>query len=585
MIPSQRLLVYGIPLCVFCLMLTLILFRYSMKTTLQHWVDHPYPSEDVAYQFEAQKAKQIRIAYHENNGRKRQDAKSNSKVIVNQDQAAVRPTVGISTDKAVFSISNTHTVLNMGDIVHFQIDTLDSKGHQRHRGGDFWYATMSTEDRNFRTSGRFLDHGNGSYSLHFYCGFKGLMNINITLVYPAETVNWLNEVYRPSERRVTWKGLFRDGPIGGETTECVIERDDRTKLDQCKYQDTTVLGQTVLVCDKPSELSCDHLTYMESKNMDARVTELLGNKTYLFDKSTLFTPVRSSPDVVSVSDSERKISHTSLPICGPGIFDNTSITSGYWLDDVWHSMVCRNKQYTVDEVKHCLKNKNIYFLGDSTIRQLFLALVGSLGYPGEVHIPDQKLLNLTGFSCHQDHMRMYYALVRHEKENINMTFRFHGLPITGRARYRIKEPNPDVLFEQHILDNLKTENCNYVILISPWAHYVQWTLVSYSERLTLLRESLLRLKRRCSNTVVIVKGSHQRDHRSTDSHIYASDYILQDMNKLLRDVFHDDWIVFLDVWDMNLSFLAPWNRPSNVHMPFEVVKEELNFLFSHICHS
>ncbi|XP_077990226.1 NXPE family member 4-like [Glandiceps talaboti] len=587
---TSKLLNYCIPISVLFVICSLIVFRFAMKSTLERWLEHPFSQDNVAHWYLAQRMNQMDLPYDSKYTKSENqnvgiDVKVNytNDVHVKVKTPKVVPTFGTLADKSFYNLVQDKTEYKRGDIIHLRLETADARGRHRSRGGDFWYATMGSQDRNFLTAGRVTDYKNGSYSVYFYAGYQGYMNINITLVYKAESIDWLEKVYRPSERCVTWKGFYKNDSIS-ETTECVVERHTRTNFDRCEYSDPEVLGQTLLVCEKPRELSCDHLTYMESKDMGARVHELLGPQDYLYDKSNLFVPIRGSPDVLSIQDSLGvPTAESELPGCSAGLHDDKPYGSGYWRDDNWNSLICRNKQYTVKEAQTCLHNKQIYFLGDSTTRQLFLALMGSLGYPADVRMPDQALLNVTDFTSYQDHMRMYYALVQNKELNINATFQFHGLPITGRAKYRVKEPNPDVMFEQHILDALSDDDCKYIVLVSPWAHYVQWTPTSYLERLNLLKKSLNRLKERCSNTIMIIKGSHQRDHRSPDSHIYASDWILYDMNKILRRVFHEDWWIFLDVWDMNLSFLSPWNRPNNVHMPYSVIREELNFLFSHMC--
>ncbi|XP_077866762.1 NXPE family member 4-like [Saccoglossus kowalevskii] len=571
-----------IPICVVCVVFSIVWMRYALVKYMAEWINSP-PIEGQQLQWYTAEPSARKIY----NVLELGDRNSTFTRDFKPPETISKPMlVGISN---AFSLVGEVGQIHYGDIVSFMINLnrAKSRGRVATTGGDFWYATMSSPDRHFRTAGRLVDYSNGSYSVYFYAGNHGYMNINITRVYSGEAVQWLDTVYRHSERRVTWNGYFREGKIGGETTQCVVVRNVSSSKDTCcEYRHPTVLGETVVKCVKPKQLSCSDLTYMQSDNIAARTNELLGNRRELFDKNTIFTQIEGSPSVIHISASITSAIETLLPKCV--IASNHSSVpvriSGYWLGDIWHSLTCRNEQHSVEMVQRCLQNKQIYFLGDSTIRQLYLSLVGALGYQGSVSDPHQELQNITGsYTVHQDIMNMYHATTRQHEHNVNITFQFHGLPITGRAKFRVKEPGADVKFEPYVIDELSTERCNYIVLVSPWAHYVQWTLASYIERLMLLRESLLRLHERCSNTVIIVKGSHQRDHRSVDSHIFASDWILYDMNRILREIFYDDFILFLDVWDMNLSYLAPWNTPSNVHMPYSVIKQELNLLLSYVC--
>ena len=46
------------------------------------------------------------------------------------------------------------------------------------------------------TSGRILDHHNGTYSMYFVAAWSGKVNVNVTLVHPGESIHYLRHTYR-----------------------------------------------------------------------------------------------------------------------------------------------------------------------------------------------------------------------------------------------------------------------------------------------------------------------------------------------------------------------------------------------------
>ena len=206
----------------------------------------------------------------------------------------------------------------------------------------------------------------------------------------------------------------------------------------------------------------------------------------------------------------------SLPTCYPD--QPTAISHGYWMKDVWKSSICKTTQWTsVSHVQICLRNKQLLLLGDSTVRQW------------AEYIP--VLLNATGARPRNATDNTEYHHFHREYQDINLTvsFRFHAYPITVVR-------TPPLLHEVDIIDTITSDKCLYIILVlSPWAHFSQWTRESYHERLALLRKSVERLRERCPGVPVVLKEPHPRDYPDLLSRIYASDYLLQEIGKDMRE--------------------------------------------------
>ena len=280
----------------------------------------------------------------------------------------------------------------------------------------------------------------------------------------------------------------------------------------------------------------------------------------LFVIITGTSSVNDSRQQILTSDTQRHL--TQRESKSPGI--NTTVCLnpgiGYWTGVIWNSASCLTKQWTSrSEIGECIRNKSLFFLGDSTTRQWVVTLLKLLG--------EQEVERfIAGQRC-----------IGYFKEyNFNLTFQFHPQRIGSSSI-----PVDDEIFEVEILDSLRDPKCNYVVTVSPWAHYAQWWLPAYKERLKLIRKAIQRLKQHCPDAVVIVKSPHVRndDGVRPESLLMYSDFIFYQMKTIMEEVLNIDGVYYIDVWNMNLAYPAK----KVVHMPDEVVRQELNLFLPHIC--
>ena len=212
-------------------------------------------------------------------------------------------------------------------------------------------------------------------------------------------------------------------------------------------------------------------------------------------------------------------------------------------------------------MRNCLRNKELLLLGDSTTRQW-----------AEI-IP--KLLQIKGYKL-RDAKTEYHRFIRVYK-HLNLTVSFHFHPLIATVN---KIPVNEVNYEVDMLQSVLTNSCSHLVLvISPWAHYCQWSKESYKQRLLKIREGILKFEVRCPDVPIIIKGAHPREQVSVASRVYFSNYLLHEIDVLMQDIFHGSGAWFLDVWDLNLSHPAT----NNVHMPVKCVEQELMSFLTYIC--
>ncbi len=175
----------------------------------------------------------------------------------------------------------------------------------------------------------------------------------------------------------------------------------------------------------------------------------------------------------------------------------------------------------------------------------------------------------------KDDFTFYFKYNKYlEYLNLNITFRFHP-HIIGSKKIDLEYE----MYEVDIIDGLQSADCNFVVIISPWAHFAQWWADAYVERLRLLKASVERLKKRCPGVKIVLKSPHVRNHGDAYSQFLSSDYILFKLKEAMEVVFRDSDVYYVNVWDLNNGFKGS----KSIHMPPIVIQQELSILLSYLC--
>ncbi|XP_022093029.1 NXPE family member 4-like [Acanthaster planci] len=455
--------------------------------------------------------------------------------------------------------------LHVGDTAHFVIQAKDSNGRNKTSGGDFWFTVLTSEAGEYpttggRTAGSVVDHNNGSYSVYFYVGWQGTAFVHITLAAPSEATKWLREKYWPVERRVFWKAEFW-GRHSIETALCFVHRNLTSTSNLCVVDhNPRAMGSTAFYCQKPRVAKCeDFKTVAVDPNMvNNRTRELLQNDTALFDGKNYLQPLTRGPPKITIGTQSNATIITQAPICNPD--EEPPLNHGFWLDADWYHLQCKVQKWdNVKAVRECLRQKHVFIHGDSNVRSWYSLLAKKMGYPWK-HL---------GTGADKMVIHHYY-----QDSKIETSFYFHPRVVTNSKVYLDTTP-----YEVDILDNIRSNQCNeYIIVLCPWGHFTQWTRESFAERMNLLKEAVLRLRERCPDVPVVLKGTHTREHENVLKAVYASDYTLWAWGRILRDTFRGTGVFFYDVWQMSLAYGKP-----DIHMPLEVINEEVNWFLSYVC--
>ncbi|XP_072050929.1 NXPE family member 1-like [Amphiura filiformis] len=452
-----------------------------------------------------------------------------------------------------------------------RIHARDGLNRSKTHGGDFWMAFLQFPSNHYyaSTSAQVQDHQNGTYTVDFFIGWPSAVEVRITLVHPSRATKVLDLIMNLSyPPRMFWNGTFINQNNQTAHTLCYMAyRGPQFWKDKCQYVNRRALGdKTGLVCEKPPDgFGCDSMVkYSTAAHLIDGLFRVIGNAcgcVWLFDKDHYMQKMKPEIiDMVQHLGSQYAILDNitkTLPPCNSHFQHGV----GFWRANYWVSMVCQPKQgYKFGaKVGECLRNKDVYFLGDSTTRLWAFHLSTVLKAP----------MNKMDLTNHTFKFKQYF-----EHFNLNITFRFHPQVLGSKVVDLQNE-----IYEVDVIDDLQSIDCNFVVVISPWAHFAQWWKDAYVERLRLLRASVERLKARCPGAQVILKSPHVREHGDMYSQLRTSDYILFKLKEMMEDVFRDADVYYVNIWDLNNAFKGK----KSVHMPPEVINQELSILLSYLC--
>ena len=249
-----------------------------------------------------------------------------------------------------------------------------------------------------------------------------------------------------------------------------------------------------------------------------------------------------------------------LPKCAMGKSHQMKApTSGFYFKESWISLNCKIKNFTIPEMKHCLANRVMYFLGDSTIRQWFTYFLETFD---DVKLGRRFLYNAN--------YRMGEDVWRNKHHNITMHYHHHGFP------NMIKWVNTtDIHYVANMIDELPA-NSGTVLFLSLAAHFTITNLEFYRTRLKTVMNAIKRMHSRNSAIPVFIKTANTRDLNLIDE----SNWYHKELNHVLREELSGvDGVTLIDVWDMTTCHWTMFH----IHPCVEILKNEIDMTLSYLC--
>jgi len=206
------------------------------------------------------------------------------------------------------------------------------------------------------------------------------------------------------------------------------------------------------------------------------------------------------------------------------------------------------------EFAKCFSNKVVFMFGDSTMRQFFLFAASEF--------------NLSVYQKDNDKFWHVPRLGKHEKLNITVYYRAHGIPIRLPGPPSISPYITDVI-------NEIVGGRNVAIIINLGIHVAEYDPVFYIRRLSSIKKALKHHLAKFPETKVIIKGMNIAVVPTLPFEWLVNRYntILREMFKNLRNA------VFVDL----LHMTTLWPVDGSYHPADHVIREQAYLLFSHIC--
>uniref|UniRef100_A0A673IY00 NXPE C-terminal domain-containing protein n=1 Tax=Sinocyclocheilus rhinocerous TaxID=307959 RepID=A0A673IY00_9TELE len=378
------------------------------------------------------------------------------------DRSITNVSTSTSPAHTTFNIENLKESFQTGEELFVTVHAKDFDSKSKSYGGDFFQAKLFWSKTKASVFGEVVDLLNGSYSVHFLLPWVGEAQVAVRLIHSSEAVQVLKRHRDTDSDRVYFNGFYEGpGPNKTRLSEAVMcnVKWDKNGLEHmgtgdccCEYKDPRT--EEIWRCQRPKSLPCS-----ARANFGKLIPSL----------KTLQSPFTHLPDVAEK--------------CHPGL--HTPVPAGFYLNDVWTSFVCSTRHFTTQTTTECLKDKHIYMMGDSTMRQWFEFFVKV--------VPTLKQMNL--------HVQYQSGplLAVDVKNNIDLHWRAHGIPLRSR-----KSAVANLHYISNEIDDL-AGGSHTVIMFNLGPHFTTYPLDFYTHRVLRIRKAVLALLQRAPDTTVIIK--------------------------------------------------------------------------------
>ncbi|XP_051724110.1 NXPE family member 3-like [Ctenopharyngodon idella] len=471
------------------------------------------------------------------------------------DQEITQLELSTSPVHSTFSIVGLNEIYKVGEKISVTITARDHNKNLKRYGGDYFQAKLFNSKLKASVYGEVVDHRNGTYSVALLLPWDGQAQVFVRLEHSSEVVRILKKYRESSFPRSHYNGHF-EGPGPNktrirETVQCNLKwgLDGSWRKGDCCCEYKNIKTGTLWQCERPKKLSCDRLVYHSMGGLENPLNSL---EKQFFTQKLTNVAITGDDKIINVLPNTAGIG--TMEKCRSGM--TTPIPAGFYLKDVWKSLVCNTRQFSSEQMRNCLKNKIVYLMGDSTTRQWFEYL--------ERKVPGIKRMDL-----HTP--RTGGPLMAVElKNNIIIHWRPHGVPL----RFS-KMPITDLHYIANDIDEI-AGGAHAVVVFTFFAHLVFHPITFYVHEVTKIRQSVVALLRRAPETTIIIKSANTGGLKN----IFQSDWLMMQLDKVMREMFrHIDGVIFLDVWQMTSCHYLR----ENIHPGPVVIANEVDMLLSYIC--
>ncbi|CAG2222311.1 unnamed protein product [Mytilus edulis] len=459
-------------------------------------------------------------------------------------------------------INNTSATFSTGDIITLKIILHNEKGDVLTGGGEFINIWMSEKGKGAGSAGYVVDHGNGTYIGVIKALWSGSPNITIKLAFPKESIGlFVNHIYRNGMLRPIF-GFFKNAR--GETGKGICGIHTLTNHDLCDFTSFNYgMRWFCSLPDTPGFICTDWFrTEGDTKADDRNSIDSKLSKTQKFLLSSTSNKIIKEIKVDVHGD--KTICPTKF-LCreiNPSVTWNSSSPMGYFYNRTWHNLLCQNKVEHSKKLISCLKNREIYMLGDSTQRQWFVEMTEILNLSYSV-IP--TIRNLRGYH------RTINAFSKNKRDNITVKWAAHEFPFFTYI------PDATLDFFLPARYHLKVIRSKNPIVVLHWYVHMGFVPVSvYEDHVRNAKDAIIELLDRVPSAKIFIKGPH----KIKNDEVVPYDFVRYLHDKLLFPIFDNikHKVVYLNQWDITVA-----SENNEMHPTKDIVFQMVHELFSYIC--
>ncbi|OCT77298.1 hypothetical protein XELAEV_18032497mg [Xenopus laevis] len=431
--------------------------------------------------------------------------------------------------KTEFHMPFPRATYYVGEYVEVLITARDQRGQPKTYGGDYFQAKLHSPKLKAGVTGSVTDHRNGTYTASFLLLWPGQVEISIRLVHSSEAIAILKDKRETRPDKVSYFGYFYGT---SEKTECNVEL---LGPNVCEYNDIYT-GESWF-CKRPKQISCSAY----------KGHSMAGNRNVLTAREAKFLNQSVREKLISSKVGAFIVLHPK----------NKTVPdpSGFYYQDFWQSLACRNKAFPKpSDVTKCLSGKIIYMFGDSTTYQWLTFLLN--------FIPSLQKQDIFGKSP-------VPQLAIDTTHKFVVQWQVHQKPVT--MQYIDKE---ELHYIANDLDKIGGSKEGLVIVINCLAHFVSFSNKFYVRRLLTIRDAVLRLVQRNPLVKVFIKSGNT-------GYLYShgSDWLSLQLDLIMRAMFSSLPVTILDAWQITSCHY----EPQLLHPGPVIVKNQIDLMLSFIC--
>ncbi|CAK8685301.1 unnamed protein product [Clavelina lepadiformis] len=434
----------------------------------------------------------------------------------------------------------------VGDVFVAHIQARDQLMRNKMFGGDYFRARLIRTRFGEAVDGipcAIYDHANGTYTVKAPLLMSGDFTLEVKLLLSVEGIDrWIKFTELGEYKVVIHTAVLKSM----ELVYCGIhlttfKRYSPEKL--CDYSNPR--NQEPWFCVRPPSGICHPIVQYRHRLLPWRppfqisVDSLkeYGKFGEVFGSSVRIKIIKKDPIIWNVTYGME--------------YKGTSIPAGYLRNDRWVSLQQKSPVISLAWSRNCFKNKVIYMVGDSTMRQFFEIAVA--------------VFNLTQTGPSNKINRHASQLGQDKTVNITIYYRTHGVPVSVRG---VPGTRPYI---SDTIETLKTGGPALYVIFNIGVHLLHYDTSYFVHRILKIRDAIADHLRIFPDTRFILRGLNVVETMEEWA-IFRLEFILREVFKSLIGV------LFLNFWDY--TTVSPLKH---YHPGEHALNEEALLLFSYVC--